>query len=195
MSADLKECPHCGSQAQLDDCRTIWRVICTSATCGALVLGDRAPEPEDGDEYPAGYWEAFEKSAIDRWNARPAIAPPVAAGSVDRSKIDDLLVKLSIAAADVARGGHPDIHRAASLEIINAIDTWGGQRWLAGALHGGASTQAMIDSYGRLIREAEKSADMFAERAEKAEARVKELEEEISDLQLEMQDERQRNFE
>ena len=66
----LAECPHCGSEAKMDDCRTIFRVVCTSSTCGALVLGERAPEPEDGDEYPEGYWERFEQTAVDRWNSR-----------------------------------------------------------------------------------------------------------------------------
>lgn len=83
---NLNECPHCGSPAALDDCRTIWRVICTSAACGALVLGDRAPEP-DG-EMGEAYWNGIKQTAIDRWNAR-AIAPPVAAGNF--RKIADMV--------------------------------------------------------------------------------------------------------
>ena len=80
MDAKLKECPHCGSPVKLEDHRTIWCVVCTSAACGAQVLGERAPEP-DGTEIDA-YWDGIKQTAIDRWNAR-AIAPPVAAGSVD----------------------------------------------------------------------------------------------------------------
>lgn len=61
----LKSCPFCGGNPELEDCRTIWVVSCN---CGATVLGDRAPEPED--EMPDEYWLKFEKSAIDKWNSR-----------------------------------------------------------------------------------------------------------------------------
>ena len=80
MSALLKECPFCGSVAELEDHRTVWAVKCTSAACATIMLGDRAPEP-DGEMGDA-YWAAYKQTAVDRWNAR-AIAPPVAAGSVD----------------------------------------------------------------------------------------------------------------
>lgn len=117
------------------------------------------------------------KALMEEFEA-PVIAPPVAPGSVDRSKIDDLLVKLSIAAADVARGGHPDIHRAASLEIINAIDAWGAQQREAGIKQGEKWHHMSVDAYckQRVIC----ATIRMEERAQKAEARVKELEAKLS---------------
>jgi hypothetical protein len=72
MSTDLKPCPFCGSATTLDDERLLWVASCTG--CGACVLGDRAPEPEQ--EMPAAYWEPFRQSAVDRWNRRAALAQP-----------------------------------------------------------------------------------------------------------------------
>jgi hypothetical protein len=69
MSTDLKPCPFCGSATTLDDERLLWVASCTG--CGACVLGDRAPEPEQ--EMPAAYWEPFRQSAVDRWNRRAAL--------------------------------------------------------------------------------------------------------------------------
>lgn len=157
MSDDaLKECPHCGSPAQLEDCRTIWRAICTSAACGALVLGDRAPEPEDGDEYPAGYWEAFEKSAIDRWNARPAIAPPVAAESVDTEEFSAL----------AARYGNSKAGKDYMALVANAA-AWGAQQREAGR-HDGALVS--LNNYDAACDEYRKQIAALTRRAEKAEA-------------------------
>ena len=48
----------------------MWAARCTS--CGAYVLGDRAPEPEH--EMPEGYWEPFRQSAVARWNRRASLA-------------------------------------------------------------------------------------------------------------------------
>lgn len=61
----LKDCPFCGCVPNLEDHRTIWAVRCS---CGACVLGKRAPEPEE--EMPNAYWKEFEISAIDAWNTR-----------------------------------------------------------------------------------------------------------------------------
>lgn len=77
--AALSPCPFCGSEATLDDERLLWVVHCSS--CGACVLGDRAPEPEE--ELPESYWEPFRQSAVDNWNRRlvppPAPEPPAEA--------------------------------------------------------------------------------------------------------------------
>lgn len=67
---ELKPCPFCGSEAKLDDCRTAWAVRCTSLSCWACVIGERAPEPEENEIYPEGYWERYEQTAADRWNKR-----------------------------------------------------------------------------------------------------------------------------
>ena len=64
----LKLCPFCGGEAQLDDCRTIWRVCCKS--CDALVLGERAPEPDSDEHAESIDWDHFEKTAVDAWNKR-----------------------------------------------------------------------------------------------------------------------------
>ena len=64
----LKRCPFCGGKAKLDDCRTIWRVVCED--CGSLTLGDRAPEPENDEHCDKIDWDHYEKTAIDRWNSR-----------------------------------------------------------------------------------------------------------------------------
>lgn len=65
----LKQCPHCGADAKLDDCRTIWRVECTK--CDALFLGGRAPEPESEKHCESIDWDYFKQTAIDGWNNRP----------------------------------------------------------------------------------------------------------------------------
>ena len=70
MSTDLKPCPFCGSSATLEDNRLVWFVRCDG--CGAVVMGDRAPEPEV--EMPGEYWDPFRQSAIDHWNRRAAVA-------------------------------------------------------------------------------------------------------------------------
>jgi len=70
MSTDLKPCPFCAGTATLDDERLIFVARCTG--CGACVLGERAPEPEE--DLPDGYWEPFRQSTIDRWNRRAALA-------------------------------------------------------------------------------------------------------------------------
>lgn len=73
----LLPCPFCGSEASLEDERLLWVVRCSG--CGACVLGDRAPEPEQ--ELPESYWEPLRQSAVDRWNCRsthwqPLPSPP-----------------------------------------------------------------------------------------------------------------------
>lgn len=71
MKNDLKPCPFCGSPADLEDHRLCWFVRCSS--CGAGVMGDRAPEPEH--DFPDSYWESFRQSAVERWNHRTTPAP------------------------------------------------------------------------------------------------------------------------
>lgn len=81
LSVELLPCPFCGSAASLEDHRLVWCVRCTK--CSACVLGDRAPEPHgDGvssDEVQdaqaaamseSNDWGAYQKSAVDAWNAR-----------------------------------------------------------------------------------------------------------------------------
>lgn len=153
MSAALLPCPFCGAHARLIDCRTIWRVECSSIKCQVIVLGDRAPEPQGGP-YPAGYWEAFEKSAIDRWNARPAIAPPVAAGSVDTAEFAELM-------QNVRHG----LYAQSWPPLITYINAWGAQQREQGEY---AAQSAAEDRICNLI------AVLGDEklRAEKAEARA-----------------------
>lgn len=67
----LKKCPFCRShEIALEDCRTAWLVRCK---CGASMLGERAPEPEE--EMGAAYWDRIRQSAIDRWNTRALASP------------------------------------------------------------------------------------------------------------------------
>lgn len=65
---DLKRCPFCGSKAVLKDCRTVWTVQCTNIACHAIILGERAPEPDGSESYE--YWTKIEQTAITRWNTR-----------------------------------------------------------------------------------------------------------------------------
>ena len=65
MTEKLLPCPFCGGNPVLEDCRTIWAVRCT---CGACVLGERAPEPDE--EMSDEYWKKYEISAIKAWNTR-----------------------------------------------------------------------------------------------------------------------------
>lgn len=180
MDAKLKECPFCGTSKSLYIRnaegfykRQAYYIACDN--CGA-----HSRATDKGDH-------------VEIWNER-AIAPPVAAGSVDKGKIDDLLVALSIAAVDVSRGGHSDIHRDAALELINAIDAWGAQQREAGRqseaahilhlTHERDLARASTSAYADRAEKAEKQWDSWMAcanhwqgRAEKAEARVKELEE------------------
>lgn len=64
MKHELHRCP-CGSDPSLEDHRLRWMVACDS--CGALIMGDRAPEPDE--DMPDSYWESFEQSAVDKWNS------------------------------------------------------------------------------------------------------------------------------
>lgn len=64
----LKPCPFCGNHATLEDERLLWAARCTG--CGACVLGNRAPEPEQ--KMPAAYWEQIRQSAVEHWNRRTA---------------------------------------------------------------------------------------------------------------------------
>jgi guanylate kinase len=62
----IKPCPFCGGEANVEDHRLVWSIICSN--CGACVLGDRAPEPET--DLPDSYCESIRQSAITRWNHR-----------------------------------------------------------------------------------------------------------------------------
>ena len=64
----LKPCPFCGSSAAIEDHRLQWIVRCTK--CTALVLGERAPEPDEDDDLPDAYWDQIRQTAVDAWNRR-----------------------------------------------------------------------------------------------------------------------------
>lgn len=77
--SELKPCPFCGGTPTLEDHRLMWSVDCK---CGACIIGNRAPEPEETAIQPTGYWEKLERSAIELWNRRAAIPQvPVAHGA------------------------------------------------------------------------------------------------------------------
>ena len=175
MDAKLKECPFCGSPAELEDHRTVWAVKCTSAACATIMLGDRAPEP-DGEMGDA-YWNGIKQTAIDRWNAR-AIAPPVAAGSVDTPEFAKLLHVVIDYQQHWAM--YPERRQKNQAEFIAHINAWGAQQREQGK-------QEALDltvSVGQL-----------RERAEKAEAeleswvhtnRIDELQRELAELKREL---------
>ena len=64
----LLPCPFCGGKAKIDDCRTIFRICCTK--CDGLILGERAPEPENDEHCASIDWDYYEKTAVDAWNKR-----------------------------------------------------------------------------------------------------------------------------
>jgi len=67
MNTTLKNCPFCGSDAELEDHRTIWAVRCKK--CEACVLGDRIDE-EDLEIFTENDYLKYEQSAIIKWNKR-----------------------------------------------------------------------------------------------------------------------------
>jgi hypothetical protein len=77
-SDSLKCCPFCGSSASLSDERLLFVVRC--AGCGAVAMGRRIDEPEDGDPEPD--WQEMRRSAVVAWNTRtgsePAAGDPTA---------------------------------------------------------------------------------------------------------------------
>lgn len=65
----LKKCPFCGSEAKLEDHRTIWVVRCVK--CEACVLGDRIDEEDiDSNTLTNADYLEYEQSAIIKWNTR-----------------------------------------------------------------------------------------------------------------------------
>lgn len=74
----LKPCPFCGSSASLIDERLLFVVRC--GNCGAVALGDRIEEPDDGDPEPD--WQEMRRSAVMAWNTRTGSKP--AAGPTRR---------------------------------------------------------------------------------------------------------------
>lgn len=169
---------------------------------------------EDGEILwtASGCWTGSRNVTLGDLRAIAAIAPPVAAVSVDKEKIDDLLVALSIAAVDVSRGGHSDIHRDAALELINAIDVWCAQQRHEGFREGVAQLQQERDNLLKLaairrewaekaeaelkqvnewrsaaLAENQALGELWANKLEKAEARVKELESKVGELELDVE--------
>lgn len=139
MDAKLKECPFCGTPPRYLAGKSGYyteRVICD--TCD--------------------FW-----MAPAAWGKRPAIAPPVAAGSVDTDKFDTLLRRYASGVVKSRDGDQSEIS-GAKAGLLEFYNLWGAQQREAGK-------QEALDltfSVGKL-----------RERAEKAEARVKELEEEV----------------
>ena len=67
MAEELKNCPLCGGEAELEDHRLVWSVNCKS--CDVSFYGDRAEEPEH-DNHTNEYWKHYIDSAIKSWNTR-----------------------------------------------------------------------------------------------------------------------------
>ena len=70
----LKPCPFCGLKASLSDERLLFVVRCDN--CGAVALGERIEELEEGDPEPD--WREMRRSAVVAWNKRcikPATGP------------------------------------------------------------------------------------------------------------------------
>lgn len=116
------------------------------------------------------------QNAIDAWNRRPAIAPPVAAGSVDTVGFRIVLAVLEASFDDDCM---PDDCVLAHDNFIAHIDAWGAQQRHEGFQEGVAQLQQERDNLLKL-------AASRREWAEKAEARVKELEAEVVDLKFEI---------
>ncbi len=133
MTEHLKPCPFCGSAAVLEDNRLSWTARCP--TCGARVMGERAPEPEE--ELPDSYWQPFRQSAIDRWNRRTALVQPEAERPSDEELMELMPETMddefdhAAATCSTATGGRvePGIFRAclnrSALEYARLVLAWG----------------------------------------------------------------------
>ena len=107
-------CPFCGSEASLEDKRLLWVVRCSG--CGACVLGDRAPEPEQ--ELPESYWEPLRQSAVDCWNQRSAWQHPKEGTKMTDNEFNALCDAHGFSA--VARGELPLVPRNLLKALVDA---------------------------------------------------------------------------
>lgn len=147
----------------------------------------------------SGSWTGYKNVTLGDLRAIAAIAPPVAAGSVDTPEFCALLEFYGrmYPQGNMARTAQ------AKAAIIGSIDAWGAHQREAGEKKATYSMEKFFQVKHGLIERAEKAEDdvlylkrtyagLFDERtaleqrAEKAEARVKELEAEIEGLEFDI---------
>lgn len=102
---------------------------------------------------------------------RPAIAPPVAAGSVDKREIANLL--------DTFANMHAHGSDQQLKDAGNAIHTWGAQQREAEKLKVEQSVVMALDQAHQQTKDAECRANKLRQRAEKAEAELDTLRESL----------------
>ena len=155
-AAALKKCPFCGSTNLHQTGNGIGSEFVECADCGAS--GPASDHSASAEEY---------------WNSR-AIAPPVAAGSVDSidtNEFCDLMTELQ------------DVHQRLGNckpnwdALIAHIHAWGEQQREAGQ-HEGALVS--LNNYDAACDEYRKQIAALTGRAEKAEARIDELEAQLA---------------
>lgn len=170
MSADLKECPFCGGSACLDQADDGKHYVACSACHGSMGEMSGTWCGEGSAEFDS------EADAVQAWNTR-AIAPPVAAGSVDtiRTMIGTYrhLPKIHSDEAWDARQAYMDA-------IMNSIAAWGAQQREAGRKEGKASNETLLRASVNEMDAMERERDEARQRAEKAEAELAAMKEFVS---------------
>lgn len=147
MSAALKECPFCGAAMPATYSNVVdgkmHAIQCTECPGGVTCTSS-----------------TFEQ-AVGAWNRR-AIAPPVAAGSVDTEEFRNLL--------EYWVNSETEAYKASELgNLISHINAWGAQQRRAGEQH---AADIMFDAM-----------DGLRKRAEKAEAELRKIAKAQAELQ------------